>query len=298
MPVFYGGKVMSYINSFGVIGGDERQIALAESIAEDGYKVYVYGFIKNFLNEKIEKSSLTELIRKSDCIILPLPVTKDFINLNAPFSTENIVLNDVFAEMLKNKKIFCGASERLSKISNLWGDLAVKDYSKREEFAVNNAVPTAEGAIEIAMKETKKTINSSRCLISGFGRIGKVLAKMLNGLGADVTVSARKPVDLAFIKLLGYRPILTSQIKELKNYDIIFNTIPSLIFDRETLLNSNKELLIIDLASLPGGVDFKEAENLGIKTIHALALPGKVAPYTAGEIIKNTVYNMIKEEEE
>ena len=53
------------------------------------------------------------------------------------------------------------------------------------------------------------------------------------------------------------------------------------------------ECLIIDLASRPGGVDFEAAGELGLKTIWALSLPGKVAPITAGGIIRDTVLHMM-----
>jgi len=42
-------------------------------------------------------------------------------------------------------------------------------------------------------------------------------------------------------------------------------------------------------------VDFDAAKELGIKVIWALSLPGKVAPVTAGEIIKGTVINILQE---
>ena len=59
------------------------------------------------------------------------------------------------------------------------------------------------------MREFPGTINGARCLVTGFGRIGKVLAVMLRGLGADVTVSARKAQDLAWIELFGCRAVQT-----------------------------------------------------------------------------------------
>ena len=118
---------------------------------------------------------------------------------------------------------------------------------------------------------------------------------MLNAIGAKVTVSARKPEDLAWINLLGYESILTSELAARDNFDIIFNTIPELIFDAQALAKTAQQSIIIDLASLPGGVDFEAAERLKIKAIRALALPGKVAPKASGEIIKNTIYNMIEE---
>ena len=68
-----------------------------------------------------------------------------------------------------------------------------------------------------------------------------------------------------------------------------------MIFDAHTLAKTASNALVIDLASMPGGVDFRAAERLGIKAIHALSLPGKVAPKTSGIIIKNAVYNIIRE---
>lgn len=55
--------------------------------------------------------------------------------------------------------------------------------------------------------------------------------------------------------------------------------------------------MVIDLASAPGGVDFEAASRRGIKSIQALSIPGKVAPKTAGSIIKSTIYDIINEEE-
>ena len=156
-------------------------------------------------------------------------------------------------------------------------------------------MPTAEGAIECAMREYEGTISVSKCLVTGFGRIGKILAHKLVLLGANVTVSARKPSDLAYVKALGYNAINTENLRTVKRFDIVFNTIPRLIFDRELLMNTDTNTLIIDLASLPGGVDFDTAEKLGIYAVRALSLPGKCAPKTAGEIIKTTVFDIIKE---
>lgn len=147
------------------------------------------------------------------------------------------------------------------------------------------------------MQEYLGTINGSRCLITGFGRIGKVLAKMLYGLGADVYVSARKKEDLAWIELLGYTAVDNSEITEFGSFNLIFNTVPSMVLDAQVLAKIAQDALVIDLASMPGGVDFDSARRMGILTAHALSLPGKVAPKTSGEIIKNTIFNMLEEDE-
>lgn len=286
---------MVQINTFGVIGGDKRQIAMAESIAEDGYTVFAAGMEQAQFIHGVQKATLEETIDSSEVIILPLPATVDKKTLNAPFSAAKIVLDEDFARMLQHKKVFCGMAPGLTKTSDLWNQIAVADYFDREEFTVKNAVPTSEGAIEIAMREYPGTINGSKCLVAGFGRIGKVLSRMLHGLGADVSVSARKPQDLAWIELDGYNPVSNAKLCETKGYDIIFNTVPAMVFDAHTLARTAGDSLVIDLASAPGGVDFEAAKRLGIRAIQALSLPGKVAPKAAGEIIKTTIYNMIEE---
>ncbi len=281
---------MLSINSFGIIGGDRRQLYCARSVADDGYNVSIYGFEK--LNDVMNLPSvpLMDLAEQCDAFILPLPATKDGKTLNAPFAEKETVLDDSLWKIIGNKPIFLGMKNRLTYDSQ-----RVYDYSTREEFAVENAVPTAEGAIETAMREYNGTVHSSKCLVVGYGRIGRVLSLMLRGLGAEVTVSARKWRDLAFIRSAGMNAVQTDHLGS--GYDIIFNTVPTMIFDAHTLAKTATNAIIIDLASLPGGVDFDAAKRLGIQTIQALSLPGKVAPRTSGIIIKNAVYNIIKEEQ-
>jgi dipicolinate synthase subunit A len=286
---------MISINTFGVIGGDKRQVAMAESIAGDGYTIYTAGMEQASFSPSVQKASLEETVQNSDFLILPLPATVDKKTLNAPFSEEEILLDEKFVRMLEHKKVFCGMLSRLQSTSDLWSRIDASDYFEREEFTVKNAVPTSEGAIEIAMREYPGTINGAKCLVAGFGRIGKVLSRMLQGLGAKVTVSARKPQDLAWIELEGYQAVSTNKLGETQGYDIIFNTIPALVFDACTLAHIAGKSLIIDLASTPGGVDWEAAQRQGIRAVQALSLPGKVAPKTAGEIIKTTIYHMIEE---
>lgn len=283
---------MKKISSFAVIGGDKRQTEMARLIEKDGYNAVFFGFDKLYLpNSAVD----IEEAEKCEAVVLPLPATKDGRTVNAPFSSKDIYMDSEFERIISGKPVFCGIAEKLP--GNIKKAAKIYDYFKREDFTVLNAVPTAEGALGIAIKEYSGTVNGSRCLVAGFGRIGKILAKMLNALGANVTVSARKKEDLAWIKLLGYNPLDNSDLTSGGEYDIVFNTVPHIVLDARFLAHSAKNAVVIDLASAPGGTDFASAERLGIKTVHALALPGKTAPKTAGEIIKNTIYNIIEEED-
>lgn len=146
------------------------------------------------------------------------------------------------------------------------------------------------------MEELPITLHNSKILILGYGRIGKVLSKMLQGIGAKVSVAARKYSDLAWIETSGYLPIRMSEISNyLNNFDVIFNTVPHIILDVKELESIKKDALIIDLASKPGGINFEKAKEVGLKTIWALSLPGKVAPVSAAKYMKDTIYNIISE---
>jgi dipicolinate synthase subunit A len=287
---------MSY-RKYTVIGGDLRNVKLAEAISADGSQVNLFGF-KNAGFESIlpENKDLQEAIDDSEIVIGPIPCSNDNETLNAPFHTEKIHMNEVFRTMKKNQLFLAGRiSEKIMHLAAACNVYSI-DMLEREEMAVLNAIPTAEGAIQIAMEELPITLNGCKAMILGFGRIGKVLSKMLAGIGADVYVEARKYSDMAWIKAFGQKPVYINDIRQYTGkMDVIFNTIPFRILDGDTLETIGKECLIIDLASKPGGVDFDRAKLLGIKVIWALSLPGKVAPVTAAGFIKQTVYNIIEE---
>lgn len=280
-----------------VIGGDLRNVKLAEAISADGSQVNIFGF-KNagFESQLSENMDLQEAIDDSDIVIGPIPCSNDNETLNTPFHPEKIQMNEVFKSMKKNQLFIAGRiSEKISHLAKAYYVYSI-DMLEREEMAVLNAIPTAEGAIQIAMEELPITLNGSSALILGYGRIGKVLSKMLVGIGADVYVEARKYSDIAWIKAYGQKPVYINDLKQYTGkMDAIFNTIPSRILDSEALESLKKDCLVIDLASKPGGVDFDRAKALGIKVIWALSLPGKVAPVTAASFIKQTIYNIIEE---
>jgi len=174
--------------------------------------------------------------------------------------------------------------------------LILRDYFAREELAVANAVPTAEGAVQLAMEQMPVTIHGARVLITGFGRVGQAAARRFAALGARVSVAARRYEQLALAESEGYG---AEQIGGLDGwlcgYDLVVNTVPAPVLGETELKDLRPDCLIIDLASKPGGVDRKAADRLGRQVIWALSLPGKVAPVTAGGAIRSTIYNMLHE---
>lgn len=282
---------------FTVIGGDLRSVKLASLIASEGNSVNIYGF-KNasFEIEVAESEDLDRAIGEADVVIGPIPCSTDNETLNVPFHPQRIFIKDIFKKMKKSQLFIAGRiSEKIAQLADIYNVYSI-DLLEREEMAVLNAIPTAEGAIQIAMEEMPVTLHGSNALIMGFGRIGKTLAKMLRGIGSNVYVEARKYSDIAWIESYGYKPVFISELDEyIDRSNVIFNTIPSIVMDEEMLRKVNKDCTIIDLASKPGGIDFEKAKEMGIKTIWALSLPGKVAPVTAARFIRDTVNNIIDE---
>lgn len=286
--------------NFSVIGGDFRAITAANKLSLFGHNVTVFGFDDpSPFNNKIAFShTLDEAIKDSKYILLPLPCCVSSGKIFTPLFKDTIITDDILAQLNETHIVLAGKLDNLfaAKLENK--NISFYDYFKCEDFSVKNAVPTAEGAVEIALREMPITLNSSRCLITGFGRISKLLSSLIKNFGSHVTVSARRHSDIAWITAKGYEALYISDLPDnIHKYDVIFNTVPYPILNTELLKKISKDCLIIDLASKPGGVDFESAQALGLNVIWALSLPGKVAPLTAGEIITETILNIIKESE-
>ena len=159
-----------------------------------------------------------------------------------------------------------------------------------------NAIPTAEGAIQIAMEELPVTLHEVRTLVVGFGRLGRALVPRLRGLGARVWVCARRYEQQAAAEGMGAGVEGMDRLPDwLCGYDLVINTVPAPVLGVEELSALKEGALVIDLASRPGGVDMQAAAALGVRVVWALSLPGKVAPVTSGRYIKDTIYHVMEE---
>ncbi len=280
-----------------VIGGDYRMLSCAKFLSKLGYDVSVFGYEKyNGKLENINTSmNLSECIERSDIIILPLPYTDSEGYIKSAYSNTKITPSQVISLCKSRNTILggCLKEEFISKCRTL--GIATADYYEREELKVLNAIPTAEGAIAIAILETDITLHECDCAVLSFGCVGRATARALNGLGAKVTLVARSATALSKAASLGYQAVHISDISAaLKGKKLIFNAIPEKIITEDIIFNLDKDAIIIDLASKPGGVDTKEAEKHGIRVISALSLPSKYAPVTAGKYLAKTVDHILK----
>lgn len=272
---------MSY--NFLIMGGDERQLYLGKFLEDAGCNVFYRGFG--------EKDNFKDMYY--DYIILPAPLTKDGLNINAPFSDKCLPINDIFCLSCPDG-IFSGKCKILTEKLPVGWNTEIYDLLENDEYNILNAIATAEAAISIIVKNTTFNIYNSEILVAGYGKIGKVLAKILMGMGAKVTVAARGASDRAYAMCANHFAIHTDRIIDYADkYRIILNTVPKVIFAEDTIKKLRKDCFILDLASMPGGVDFMSCDKYGLKYIHGLSLPGKYSPETSGEITAKIILDII-----
>lgn len=273
---------------FGVIGGDRRQAELSRLLEADGHDVRTYGLE----GWKAAGAAALEQAAEAEIVVLPLPLCRGDGVLNcgeAPLPTA-----ELFRRLRPGQTVLAGQVKPAQKREAAEAGVELSDYFLQEELTVANAAATAEGAVQTAMERLDRTLLGMDCLVLGFGRIGKLLSFRLHGLGVRVTAAARKPADLAWIRAYGWNalPLRTLQETPLDRFGVVFNTIPSPVLDASLLTRLPADCLCVELASVPG-IDLAAAESLGLPCVWARSLPGRLAPRTAAEAIRDAVYHMI-----
>ena len=268
-----------------IVGGDLRFVRLAQILSYQNFDVAVYGLCHPDIPEEVTICSSISELKHYPYIIGPIPFSKDGKCVFTPMCNGYISVEQFFLAASNSYVLgsVLGAPMRQQFEKH---HIAYCDIMKMNEIAILNAIPTAEGAIQYAMQNSEITLHGSNCLVMGYGRCGKILAQKLHALGANVSVEARSTTDLSFISTYGYRPIPLHEIKSyLHEFDFIFNTIPVKFLDKSYIDLFKSDVVYIELASMPGGIDIDYCQEKGITHVPAPSLPGIVAPKTAADIL-------------
>ena len=231
-----------------------------------------------------QMSSLGEAMGMFSNIIMGIPFSKDGNTLFAPLCAQEIFADEILAHVQPHHRIAVGMPGGFLTSCAKRGAVCI-DYNSLEEFALYNAVPTAEAVLALLISNLPTTISDSSILILGYGRIGKALAGMLKGLGANVTATARKATDFAMMDIAKINSLVTGSYSGLNRFDAVVNTIPHATADEGFYVQLGEGSLIIDASSYPGHMDGDCAKRHGVTLIGAFGLPGKTAPATSGKII-------------
>lgn len=281
----------------GFIGGDARQTEVIRFVLEQDATVVMIGYDRPPITQSdiVQAPLSAESFRDLDALVLPVAGIADDGKVTSSFNdTEIVMTEEHFAAMPRYAKVFSGIARQTLEKWCSTHNLRLIKLMELDEVAILNSIPTAEGAIQMAMNNTDITIHNSKIMVLGFGRSGMTIARMCHALGAKVKVGTRKSEDMARIFEMGFQPFSLMHLSdEIRDQEIVFNTIPAHVLTAEIIAKLPKQSVIIDIASIPGGTDFRFAEKRGVKAILAPSLPGIVAPKTAGQIIAKTLYRLM-----
>ncbi|MBB6452871.1 dipicolinate synthase subunit A [Salirhabdus euzebyi] len=284
----------------GVLGGDARQLQIIKKLCDADATLYLVGFEE--LDEEIPGAIKTEMddipTGELDAVILPVPGTDQEGYLDSHFSNYSPQLTKEWVQKLNRScTIFTGITRDYLTDLCEESNLQLVPLFNRDDVAIYNSIPTVEGTVMMAIQYTDFTIHNSNVVTLGFGRTGKTVARIFQALGANVKVGARRQSDLARIFEMGFEPFHINDLSDhVEECDILINTVPHPIVNVKVIQNMQLHSIIIDLASKPGGTDFRYAKRRGIKAILAPGLPGMVAPKTAGDILASVISQILLEE--
>jgi len=294
-----------------LLGGDSRQTALAYYLAQKGYETAVWGLpmpdknaycgasLPDFAGVKCTDPE--SAVAASRAVILPLPASTDGVRVHTPALREESVsqrrelrLTQLMEMVEKDTLLLAGKPGEVLRSMARNSNIRLLDYYDNEGVQIKNAVPTAEGALALAMEKLPFTIFDSACTVLGYGRIGQRLSSVLHALGARVTVAARSERDLCNARIHGCTArLLQDFLISPGKPDVLFNTIPVPLITENVLRALPENTLILDLASLPGGIDPSASVKDDYRIMRAASLPGWAAPYTAGRILYETIEDIL-----
>lgn len=279
-----------------ILGGDKREVFLGKALARDNIEVQYVGFEKFHDENDMRKTTLLKALPVSDVLIVSLAGVDESGSLAAPYSADALCLNKEHLCLVQGNSLFITGSLPAAMKDYLHKQgVRVIETVDRDDVACLNAIPTAEGAILYAIQRSERVLQGSSSLVTGFGRCAKALAIRLQALGSCVSIGARNPSSLAEAEMYGYKIVPLSELeKAVGRYDFIFNTVPSLLFDSHILPRAKTSVVIIDVASKPGGVDLVAAKRIPLTALHVLGIPGKTAPLTAGMILTKVYRKLIR----
>lgn len=285
--------------SVAVLGGDQREAELVRALLAEGARVKLAGYPERPDWQTAERCETVEAaLTDVQAVIAPMTGVDEAGFIRAvPDGKSRLRLSEIELRQLPPGTPFLvGTARPTLREWCVRAGLRLVELAEVDEIAILNSIPTAEGAVYLAMGELPITLHGSRAAVVGFGRTAQTLARLLHAMGAHTTVVARDRAQRARAHEMGLTACPLEELRDVvTNCQVVMNTVPALVITEEVLRAMQPGTLVIDIASAPGGTDFAAAERLGIPAILALGLPGKVAPKTAGQILARTVPDLLRE---
>jgi dipicolinate synthase subunit A len=269
-----------------VVGGDEREQEIARLAALTGAAVRAYGFIG--ADAPIPgvrcAGSLEDALSGADTLLLPIPGIAVDGSIFAPGHSPPIVITGELLGMMRSPAhvILGQADAALTAAAGVAG-VVLDEYEDDQELMLLRAPAIVEGVVRVAIENTRVTLNDARTVVVGYGNIGARLAATLRDLGANVTVTARNPIQRASAYAAHLRAVpLTELEAQAEGTELLFSTVPASVVSRQVLGRLAPGALVVDIAAPPGSIDLDAAAELGHRAVWARGM-GRRAPVTVGK---------------
>lgn len=266
-----------------------RQFYIALQLIDEGYSVCQYALCENAEGASLA-DSVEDAVKSSSAVIAPIPLTRNKL-INHQTGEMNLAPEKLTDSLQEGQYFFAGCVPASCENILVQKGVQVFDLMKDEALACRNSIATAEGAICEAIAESSVNLSHSPCLVLGYGRCGRTLAAYLKGLYCEVTVCARNSKARAEAEIVTDGAIDIRQLEDaIGHFPFIFNTIPRVLLTHEILEKAQAGVVILDIASAPGGVDYDAAEEFHLSAHLLPQLPGRYAPVSSAKAILHSVY--------
>lgn len=258
------------------IGGDKRMEYAADFLS------------KKYFVDMVNGADMPE--GKYEYIVLPLPVSRDGVYINAPLSETPLPFQLISQYAAEHATVFCGGANKSAEDICRTNGLRFVNYFSDEPLTLKNAALTAESAAAILANCNDSSVFGADIAITGGGRVAVYTARLLKAFGASVTICARSIEQRTKAELDGFYAVDTEELSTIcSKADFIVNTVPAELFDESTFTCMKRGAVYLELATLPPEPYKSRSEQYGVQYIYAPGLPGKYSPKTAGELIAETI---------
>jgi len=268
-----------------VVAGDAREQEIARCAVRAGAKVRAYGlpWPDAGIDGVYHAKDATDALNGADFALFPIPGITAEGALFAPKNPDKIIpTRDMLAGMRRPGHIILGwADANLKRLCEELG-ITLHEYEWDTDLMLLRGPAIVEGVLRVIIENTAITIHKSNICLVGQGTIGSLLTNALIGLGANVHVAARNPVQRAAAYAAGAESLLLEELPSiLPKMDIVIGSVPKRLIERELLTLLPRHALLVDVAAPPGTIDREAAGELGLKAVWARGM-GSRAPITVG----------------
>ena len=268
-----------------VLGGDGREVHVAQRLARDGHDAVCYGQAAAEFNGVRVATSVAEAVRGTEWLVLPSPGLNGDV-IYAPDAPEPIVLDGALLEQsaARNGGIVMGRST--PKLDEIAGRMDIQIFQLKDDTGLATRLSTgvAEGVMRLLIELTRRILREHRFLVIGYGVTGAVIVDYLVAAHCSPQVAVRGPRWLERARQCGALPVAyDDRIEAMEAADIIINTVPSTSAIPPEAFARLRDRIIVDIASPPGGLDHDAARAAGVQVHWPRGLAGGRAPLTAGD---------------